>query len=332
MTIHKHVRILGRPVTLALALALLALLGTLPAPIAAGPTLFTGVGKQSGGIFGPTLITTITGPTSAAPGVASATPSGGFTIPSLAFSRATPGYTFSLPPVYPYAFVQISQRNYAGSFVNSYLTPSVPVVAAATNAVAPYVTGTPRAGFVRLMPGSKGLGGRMPMDFTKYYKFDIATSLGILKAKALDDDQTFGGTSLGAFAGGGFAPAGLCCTTYPSGYPSQAVTAAIGTARGPWVTGMATAYDPHGAAITTTSKTAVDARSAFDAGVISLVTPRGQYIYQGDGGGTLVNLRDAFGIIHTVDITFAPEPGQLAMLMTGLAGLLGLHRFRRVRR
>jgi hypothetical protein len=95
---------------------------------------------------------------------------------------------------------------------------------------------------------------------------------------------------------------------------------------------MATAYEPHGAVITSTSQTATDARAVFDTGTISLVTPRIQYVYQGDGTGNLLNLRDAFGIVHTVDFIFAPEPGAGAMIAAGLLGLCGLDRVRRARR
>lgn len=309
---------------------LVAVLVAASSPALAGPSLFSGVGKQAGGIVGyPTLFTTISGPSTGAPGVASVTTGGEFTIPAAAFSRATPGYTFTLAPVYPYVYVRVTQRNAPGVFANNYLTPSVPVAGPVTNTATPFVASTPRAGLVRVTPGANGFGGNMAMTFTKLYRFDIQTSLGILKAKALDY-QTFGGTPVGGFAAGGFS-GGLCCSTYPSGSPSLAVTAAIGSSRGPWVTGMAYARAPNGAVVTTTTQTAADARSAFDTGVISLVTPRIQYVYSGTGAGTLVSLRDSFGIIHSVDISFAPEPGQLALLAGGLGAVLGLHRLRRSR-
>jgi hypothetical protein len=298
----------------------------------ADPALFTGIGQQSGGILGVTPVTTLTGPTTAAPGIASVTSNGDFTVPALAFSRNTPGYTFSIPPVYPYAFARINQQNAPGSFVRNYVSPSVPITVAGTNAIVPNVTGTPRAGFVRVVPGPQGFGGRMPVVFDKYYLFDIATSLGILKARAQDNSITFGGASLGAFAPGGTTPNGRGGSTYPSGSPQYAVTNALGTAKGPWITGMATAYEPHGAVITTTSRTATDARAVFDTGTISLVTPRIQYIYQGDGTGTLLNLRDAFGIVHSVEIIFAPEPATGAMIAAGSLGLAAVGRVRRARR
>ncbi len=322
----------GRAMRRGISLASIATALILVASVsAAAPALFTGVGKQAGGIIGiPTLTTTIAGPTPGPnAGTASVSANGGFTVPASAFSRATPGYTFTLAPVYPYVYVRITQMNDAGSFVPNYLTPSVPVVGPMTNAVQPAVTGTPRGGFVRVTPGPNGFGGQVAMDFTKIYRFDIATSLGILKAKATDV-QSFGGGSVGQFDPGGIGGAPLCCSTYPSGSPQLAATAAIGSSKGPWVTGMAFAYDPHGAAITTTTQTGTDARTGtgFDQGVISLVTPRIQYVYQGDGAGTLTSLRDSFSVIHSIDVSFAPEPGSAALIGTGLLGLIGLARVR----
>ena len=318
--------------TCAVAVSMWLVLGIASSALA-DPTLFTGLGKQGGGIVGPAygLVTTIYGPGSASPGVASVTPSGNFTLPALAFAKLT-SYTFSIPPTYPYAFVKITQSNLAGDFGKSYLTPSAVVVGAGTNAIQPAVTGTPRTGFVRFMVGKNGFGGRMPMTFDKYYVFDIlTTAAGISKAKAQDYDQTFGGASVGAFAEGGITANGYCCTTFPTAAPSVVFTAAVGTQMGPWMTGMATAYDLQGANVTPTTATGSDNRTAFDSGTISLVTPRLQYIHQGDGNGTLVSLRDAFGIVHQVEVTFAPEPTHALLLASGVCGALALLHLRRRR-
>jgi hypothetical protein len=304
-------------------IAVLALVGATPASAQA---LFTGFGKQSGAIFGPTLYTTISAPTN----TASVTASGDFTIPAKAFARAT-SYTFTLLPVYPYVFIKITQSNHAGAFGDSYFTPSVPVTATATNAQVPRRGQTPRVGFMRLVPGSKGFGGQMPMDLTRTYDFLLATSLGTLQAFATTIHQSFGGAPLGFWDPIGKTPGGLCCISYPTTSPAAYFTAKGGTFVGPWITGMATVYNPHGAAITTTSKTGVDARSAFDTGVISLVTPKNSYVYQGDGGGTVTFLRDGFAYIQAVEITFMPEPGQMALLTSGFLGLLALSRLRRRR-
>ncbi len=63
-----------------------------------------------------------------------------------------------------------------------------------------------------------------------------------------------------------------------------------------------------------------------------MVTPRNQFVYQGDGAGTLLNLRSSFGVVQALELTFVPEPGQLTMLASGIVGLIGLQRLRRRRR
>lgn len=300
-------------------------------PAAAAPTLFSGVVQQSGGIVLTTMpFTTLPGPTSGAPATASNTPSGNFTLPAAAFSTSTPGYTFSFPPVYPYAFVQFAGVNGAGSFAKSYLTPSVPVTFSATNSLSkvPVVTGTPRQGFMRLNPGSNGFGGRMPVSTTRVYNFLIATSLGTLAANATLP-RVQGDESLGGWVQFGTTPNGKFGTTYPTASPSIVLSAAGGGFRGPWITGKITQYQPLGAAITNTTSTGVDARTAFNQGVISLVTPELDYVYQGDGAGTMVSVRDGYAVNRHLVVTFLPEPGQVSLLAAGLIGLAGLAWVRR---
>ena len=83
--------------------------------------------------------------------------------------------------------------------------------------------------------------------------------------------------------------------------------------------------------VTTETESGIDARTALDSGVISLVTPRPNWVYSGDGAGTLLTLRDGFAISHVVELNFAPEPWQRALFASGLVGLLGLRALRRKR-
>ena len=323
------------------ALALIALGLSLAAsgPASADPTLFTGVGTQSGGIIGYTyLVTTITGPTN----VASNTASGGFALPAYAFSLNT-DYTAYLNPTYPYARVIREVKNVAGTFVNGYWSPSVPVTVNIPNVTFPYATQTPRNAFVRLLPGANGLGAKMTMQRKQTYFFDIVTSLGVLKAVAGDPAATgMGGQPRTAPWGGGdhlTAPRSFmmwtgeyrCCITYPEGYPSILYSASAAEAIGPWATGMLTVYAGGGANATTTTQTGVDSRTAFDSGVVSLVTPRILFSYNADGTntGTIVDQRDDFAVVHGLTINFVPEPGQFALLASGLLGLLALQHVRR---
>jgi hypothetical protein len=344
MATHERVSNANSPLRSGRALGLIAaaltLLGAHSAS-ATGPTLFTGIEKQSGGIVDYTyLVTTSPTPSGAGGGAGTAqvTSAGGFAIPANAFSTSFT-YTFTILPVYPYIHISKTVMNDAGAFNNSYFVPSVPITVPIPTGTYPTVSATPRSGFLRVVPGPKGFGGRVNWDITKIYTFDYVSSLGTLKLKIHPNHD-----AAGNFAHGG-SPLGArgatdnpCCISYPLGYPpttfpQYVYSAALATFRGPWLTGMLTVGAPLGAVTTTTTQTGVDARSApFTTGVISMVTPRNQYVWQKDGAGTLLSLRSNFGVIHALELTFAPEPGQLAMLASGIVGLLGLQSFRRRRR
>jgi hypothetical protein len=339
MTTHKQVLNVNSRVRSGRALGLIAaaltLLGVHSA--SAAPTLFTGIQQQSGGIILYTYLVT-TSPTTfgagGGAGTADVTSAGGFKITANVFST-TISNTFTILPVYPYVYTKRTVMNEAGTFSNNYFVPSVPITVPVPTGTSPTVSATPRSGFVRVVPGPKGFGGRVLMEITKLYRLDYATSLGTLKLIADNLPGVFGhgGSPLGVMG----AISNPCCITYPAGYPpttfpQYVYTAALATVRGPWLTGMLTVVAPQGAVVTSTTQTGVDARSApFTTGVISMVTPRNQYVWQGDGAGTLLNLRTNFGIVQAMELTFLPEPGQFTMLASGIA-LLGLQSFRRRRR
>jgi hypothetical protein len=294
--------------------------------------------QQSGGIVLYTYLVT-TSPTTygagGGAGTAQVTSAGGFAIDANAFSTIVTN-TFSIPPIYPYIKTEKTVMNEAGTFGNSYFVPSVPITRPASVMIDPTLPTTMRTGFIRAVPGPKGFGGQVKMGRTRIYTFDYVTSLGTLRLRIHPDHNPAGNFDIGGdpLGGRGYTD-NPCCISYPVGYPpttfpQYAYTAQLATFRGPWLTGMLTVGAPQGAVVTTTTQTGVDARSApFATGVISMVTPRNQYVYQGDGAGSLLSLRSNFGVIHALQLTFVPEPGQLTMLASGIVGLLGLQFFRR---
>jgi hypothetical protein len=342
MTTHEQVSNVNSRLRSGRALGLIAaaltLLGAHSAS-ATGPTLFTGIVQQSGGIVATTNLYT-TSPTyyygaGGGAGTALVTSAGGFAIPANAFST-TIANAFSLPPIYLNVYTTRTVMNEAGTFSNSYFVPSVPITVSAPTMTAPTLPTTMRTGFTRVVPGPKGFGGQVLMGVTKKYEFDYVSSLGTLHLIADNNPGVFGhgGSPLGVMG----AISSPCCISYPVGYPpttypQYVYTAALATVRGPWITGMLTLHAPQGAVVTTTTQTGVDARSApFLTGVISMVTPRSQYVWQKDGAGTLLNIRSNFGVIQALELTFVPEPGPLTMLASGIVGLLGLQSLRRRRR
>jgi hypothetical protein len=345
MTTHEQVLNVNSRLRSGRALGLIAaaltLLGAHSAS-ATGPTLFTGIEKQAGGIVLTTNLIT-TSPTyygyygAGGAGTAQVTSAGGFAVYANQFST-TFSYTFTLLPIYPYLKVEKTVMNDAGTFGNSYFVPSV-AVSVPTAMGYPTLPTTMRAGFIRVLPGPKGFGGQVRWNITKVYTFDYVSSLGTLHLSMHPDHNPAGNFDHGGSPLGAQGPTdNPCCRSYPLGYPpttypQYVYSAALATIRGPWLTGMLTVGAPQGAVSTTTTQTGVDARSApFLTGVISMVTPRNQYVWQKDGAGNLLSLRSNFGVIHALELTFLPEPGQLAMLASGIFGLLGLQSFRRRRR
>ena len=74
-----------------------------------------------------------------------------------------------------------------------------------------------------------------------------------------------------------------------------------------------------------------DSRNApGSSGTISLVSPQLIYAYVGIGG-TVTQLRNAAASTSKLSLSFMPEPGRLALLASGLLGLLTLTRLRRHR-
>lgn len=309
--------------------AVSALLTLWALPVAAAPALFSANLLQSGGIM-QTDVPYLTA-AGATDGVAYVETDGDIVFPArAALDVNSPGYTFDLLPIYPYIWKQKIVYNEPGTVAAGYFTAGVPVTVNGTNVNPPYVALTPRNGWMRFNPGAAGFGGKAVIHIDNNYIFDIITQAGILKAKCTG---LTGFASIGAELGHQNRFTTDICQAYPDGYPSLAYTTGVIESGNPWATGMVTMYNGNGAAVTTTTQTGTDSRSAFDTGSISLVTPRTQWVYQGDGSrngnASILSLRDAFSVIHTYDLTFLPEPSHLAMMLTGVVGLLGLGRLRR---
>ena len=330
---------------------------SLSAPAKADPTLFTGDLLQSGGFAG-TVVPQVTapGPTAAAPGIASNTTGGGFTIPSAManpglnqFYYYNPGYTFSIPPVYPYIYLKKKQYNEAGNFENSYFAPGVATTkvfnSVSTN-VFPNIPAQPRNATVRLVPGANGLGGPMTIRKDQSYVFHVQGPVYLYQGLA---NRTIEPTTA-PFGRAELTPASVygtkrvaqmterlihCCETRIIGstgvYPTVVASAHVAEAVGPWATGMLYVNDAIGPDATVTTETATDARTAFNSGVISMVTPRVQFAYSADGTNTntLLQHNETISSIHKMTLNFVPEPGAAALLCCGALGLLGLARLRR---
>src|SRR3990172_2247454 len=105
-----------------------------------------------------------------------ASPAAGFTLRQNAFYQST---TFSATfPGYPYFIAYGGQGlgGPAGPFAANALTDTVTLLP--TNSQYPYVTATPRAGFIRMKPGPNGFGGPLPVHKDFAYRGLIAGSVG----------------------------------------------------------------------------------------------------------------------------------------------------------
>ena len=323
-------RVLG---VLSLALSLVS------TPVLADPTLFTGVARQSGAIIAtPNFVTTLPAyatpttvrPTVNNPAIVSVTPNGDFTVGKSDWYQKV-AYTFSLLPTYIYVLKSSTQRNEPGTMANDFFVPNVPIEVNVTNAAFPALTATPRNAFVRLTPGANGFGGELAKALEVYYLATFSYS-GLFRGFGGNvGTQAIGGRPLGYFDTG---QAGL---TYTIPYVGATMinatynfTAVGGSVLGPWATGMLFLYQGN-EGISTTTATGADNRTAGNKGIVSLVTPRIQFVYSGDGTqtGTPGTLRNAFNVIHQLEYNFLPEPGQLALLAGGFAGIVGLYGARR---
>ena len=100
--------------------------------------------------------------------------------------------------------------------------------------------------------------------------------------------------------------------------------------RAPWATGTVTAFDSTGVYVTNFTVTGSDNRNAAGTtGTISLVTPQLLHLYA-TSGTTVDQVTNQSASTSTLVLSFTPlpEPGQLALLASGLLGLARLSRKR----
>ncbi len=307
------------------ALALVSLV--LAAPALAVPALFSGgvsisTPRRAPGTLSvvvpqitPTGMLTVTGGSPAS-----------FTIPTGTFytaSAASLYFTFGLAyPLISVAPPGIVRGNTGmGVFFPFYFSPGVPVMISADPTMSPNLAGSPRAGYMLLVPGPNGFGGAMKMaTFGKYTGYwapagghTFYQTLMALRGSAFL--PTVPGAVLGMRVPGVGATPGVMS------YTSVGVVTEIG-----WITGRAVAYEPAGAFATKVTLTGMDSRTPGGSGMISMVSPRLLHIFFGIGAP--LGKSEAFASMAKLGLVigFVPEPGRLALLATGLLGLFALRR------
>ncbi len=138
------------------------------APALAVPALFSGTLSVSQGYLGfgppPGLGTPFTVPVTGCLTVV--TTSVGFAISSSSFSTSTSAITSAKAHyVYVTRFLTLRKTG-AGAFFQSYLT--TPTTGAANTTMSPMDSGSPRTGYLRLIPSPNGLGGNMKVLLSNY--------------------------------------------------------------------------------------------------------------------------------------------------------------------
>jgi hypothetical protein len=226
-----------------------------------------------------------------------------------------------------------------------------------------------RGGSIKVTPGPNRFSGTMRLIYgpnaSFYQKITINTpfisrAYGTFKAPTtLDETEPGETTSSGAVARYRMTASLLnkACITSPTGTPNTRPPCGAGNyisqvahylhLLNPWTTGMIQGYQPLGTYLTAQTFTGYDDTnptgaakiyvnkaigSAVPSRIVSLVRPRLVHTYLRDGetGDIITN----FQAMRTwrMDVLFLPEPGAVAMLVTGVAGLAGLAALSRRRR
>ncbi len=261
----------------------------------------------------------------------------GFTIPANAFSGM---FAFSsTSPQYPFFAGDVSVMNgQAGPFAANALTNTVTINFSAP-AQYPFLSLSPPAGFMRLRPGPNGFGGPMPIHRNDAYTALALASTGLYDVD-VQVDYDYGNAIGSSDVSGSYAwwSAGQHTFLTTGGSAMAPIQfGQVGGGRGAIAfTGTATVSAPLGTA-EYEIHTAMDNRNAAGTmGTIQLVTPRVTYGYSVaqippplDGTATLVSLNNDYSTAAIAELTFLPEPGQLAMLGSGILALCGASRMRR---
>ena len=293
-------------------------------PALAAPAMFT-AGVSLNKMF---YFTSVVGvPQPSPPGTASVTGLGpaSFTLPPGTLGAPSSGCTTG--GYYPYLGWSLYRYNAGpGGFSPAFLPPSTGIFIPADTTMYPNYP-TPRAGYMFLAVGPNGFGGAMPF-------VTVGSYTGLWPGLAVPSYYLY--MSM-------MAPRGATPLTVPGAVTGSRVHSFLkSTANGPlvisstgvatqapWFTGTAVAYGPAGFYPTLVTAMGTDARTPLGmSGTISLVTPRLLHRYL-KIGTILVFKNGDFASVATLTASFAPEPGRLALLATGLLGLFTLRRLRR---
>jgi hypothetical protein len=228
-----------------------------------------------------------------------------------------------------------------------------------------------RGGSIQVTPGPNRFSGTMRLIYgpnASFYQYITVNTpfksraYGSFKAPTtLDETEPGETTSSGAVKRYRMTPLlqNKACITSPPGTPNTRPPCGTGNyisaqahylhLLAPWTTGMIEGYQPLGTYLTAQTFTGYDdmspamtannkiyvnkiVGSAYPSRIVSLVRPRLVHTYLRDGetGDIITN----FQAMRTwrMDVLFLPEPGAVAMLVTGVAGLAGLAALTRRRR
>lgn len=265
----------------------------------------------------------------------------GFTLPSKQFVLQSGPIASTFPG---YVFVRTTYRhNGAGAFSDGFHPKSGVDLLNAPDSVYPYATLSPPVGFIRRKFGPNGFGG--PMNVVGSAMF-AGTKVGVGGVGFSD----FGALLTATWGAVPFLPGSnrdiagwstavhQSLTTMTPGDPGNPVSnnKVLEIHGAELMTGTATMSNPLPYAVTYKIATAMDERNGAGEGTIQMIAPGLSYNYAVvgpappplDGSRAVTSLLTGTTLLVRTTITL-PEPGQFALISSGIFGLFGLARLRR---